>query len=200
MGGTRAFGVAAALGVVAAVALALPLASTTTRAAAVNSTASAEDGWQPFAPAVVRDLTSAGRPVFVDFTAAWCVTCQVNKRTTLARPRVQAAFADAHVALVRADWTRRDPAITAAWCVTCQVNKRTTLARPRVQAAFADAHVALVRADWTRRDPAITEALAALGRNGVPAYVLYRPGKSPLLLPEILTQQTVFEALATLRG
>ena len=47
----------------------------------------------------------------------------------------------------------------------------------RVRDAFARRSVALVRADWTRRDPAITEALAALGRNGVPVYVLYRPGQ-----------------------
>jgi len=78
------------------------------------------------------------------------------------------------------------------------VNKRTTLARPRVQQAFAHANVALLRADWTRRDPVITAALTALGRDGVPVYVLYRPGKEPLLLPEILTQQTVLDALATL--
>ena len=58
--------------------------------------------------------------------------------------------------------------------------------------------VALVRADWTRRDPAITRALAALGRNGVPVYVLYRPGKEPLLLPEVLQRSTMREALATL--
>ena len=56
----------------------------------------------------------------------------------------------------------------------------------------------LVRADWTRRDPVITQALAALGRQGVPVYVLYRPGKTPLVLPEILKKQTVFDALATL--
>ena len=87
---------------------------------------------------------------------------------------------------------------TAAWCVTCQLNKRTTLQRTAVQDAFARANVALLRADWTRRDPQITAALAALGRNGVPVYVLYRPGKQPRLLPEILTQQAVFDALATL--
>ena len=58
--------------------------------------------------------------------------------------------------------------------------------------------VELVRADWTRRDPVITRALAALGRQGVPVYVLYRPGKEPLVLPEILKKQTVLDALATL--
>ena len=58
--------------------------------------------------------------------------------------------------------------------------------------------MALVRADWTRRDPQITQALAALGRNGVPVYVLYRPGKAPLLLPEVLKASLVHDALATL--
>jgi thiol:disulfide interchange protein len=52
--------------------------------------------------------------VFVDFTAAWCVTCQYNKKSTLERPEVLADFSARNVALLRADWTRRDPAITAA--------------------------------------------------------------------------------------
>ena len=67
-----------------------------------------------------------------------------------------------------------------------------------VKKAFAQRGVELVRADWTRRDPAITQALAALGRQGVPVYVLYRPGKEPLLLPEVLQRQTVLDALATI--
>jgi thiol:disulfide interchange protein DsbD len=52
--------------------------------------------------------------VFVDYTAAWCVTCQYNKQTTLADTDVLRDFAAKNVALLRADWTRRDPAITAA--------------------------------------------------------------------------------------
>ena len=55
--------------------------------------------------------------------------------------------------------------------------------------AFAEKRRRAVRADWTRRDPAITQALAALGRNGVPVYVLYRPGKEPLLLPRSAAAQ-----------
>jgi thiol:disulfide interchange protein DsbD len=110
--------------------------------------------WHAFTPTTVADLGSAGRPVFIDFTAAWCVTCQVNKRLVLNSTDIRDAFA------------RRG--------------------------------VELVRADWTRRDPVITQALAALGRQGVPVYVLYRPGKVPLVLPEILKKQIVFDALATL--
>jgi thiol:disulfide interchange protein DsbD len=87
---------------------------------------------------------------------------------------------------------------TAAWCVTCQVNKKVVLETEAVRAAFGARNVALMRADWTRRDPEITAALAAFGRSGVPVYVLYAPGKAPVLLPEILTQRIVMDALAAL--
>ena len=70
--------------------------------------------WQPWSEQRVAELRAAGTPVFVDFTAAWCVTCQYNKRSTLADAEVMADFAARGVVLLRADWTRRDPAITAA--------------------------------------------------------------------------------------
>jgi len=62
----------------------------------------------------VNRQLAAGRTVFIDFTAAWCLTCQVNERVTLSRPEVQAAFRDKNIAFLVADWTRRDPTITAA--------------------------------------------------------------------------------------
>ncbi len=70
--------------------------------------------WQPWAPGKVEALLATGKPVFVDFTAAWCVTCQYNKKTTLADAAVLADFDAKKVQMLRADWTRRDPAITAA--------------------------------------------------------------------------------------
>ena len=155
-GGSFAWSVAAAAGLAAAVTVAWPLVNGAREAdAAAARTASATDSpWQPYSAEKVAELTGAGRAVFVDFTAAWCVTCQVNKRLVLNTADVRDAFATHNVALVRADWTRRDPAITAA--------------------------------------------LGALGRNGVPVYVLYRPGREPLLLPEVLQKGTVIDALATL--
>ena len=74
--------------------------------------AQAQAGWEPWSTARVTELVGQGRPVFVDFSAAWCVTCQVNKRTTLNRAEVVADLAQRRVALLRADWTRRDAAIT----------------------------------------------------------------------------------------
>ena len=71
-------------------------------------------GWQPWSAARVREAVQAGQPVFVDYTAAWCITCQVNKRTTLQDSSVQEAFARHQVLLLQADWTRQDPAISAS--------------------------------------------------------------------------------------
>ncbi len=110
--------------------------------------------WQAWSEAAVAQSLNQNRPVFVDFTAAWCVTCQINKKSTLSHNAVLADFA-AH-------------------------------------------QVTLLRADWTRRDPAITAALTSLGRSGVPVYVLYAPGKTPLVLSELLSVRNVQEALATL--
>jgi len=79
---------------------------------AATAPAAGED-WQPWSAERVAQAQAEGRPVFVDFTAAWCVTCQFNKRTTLSRAEVMADFAKHRVLLLRADWTRRDAAISA---------------------------------------------------------------------------------------
>jgi thiol:disulfide interchange protein len=107
--------------------------------------------WQPWSEARVAQLVAQGRPVFVDFTAAWCITCQYNKKTTLADAEILAQF---------------------------DAKKVVTL-----------------RADWTRRDPAITAALSALGRSGVPVYALHAPGKTPVVMNEILGKTELSRAL-----
>ena len=81
------------------------------------SAATAQPGklaWQAWEPGRVEQLTAQGQNVFVDFTAAWCVTCQYNKQTTLSDAAVMDDFAAKKVTLLRADWTRRDPAVSAA--------------------------------------------------------------------------------------
>jgi len=70
--------------------------------------------WEPFGDGVVEEHRREGRAVFVDFTAAWCISCQVNERLVLSSDQVMDAFQAVNVALVKADWTRRDPAITRA--------------------------------------------------------------------------------------
>jgi len=70
-------------------------------------------GAQPYSPATLAALRGSNTPVFIDLTAAWCVTCLVNERTTLDSPKLQSEFAARHIQTLVGDWTNRDAAITA---------------------------------------------------------------------------------------
>jgi thiol:disulfide interchange protein/DsbC/DsbD-like thiol-disulfide interchange protein len=114
---TRSAAVRTAAGIVAAVLIFGGAAAAVKLAAAGGrpvAQAAATERWEPYSEARVSELRAAGRPVFVDFGAAWCLTCQVNERVALSAAPVLAKFAEKNVATLRADWTSRDPAITAA--------------------------------------------------------------------------------------
>jgi thiol:disulfide interchange protein DsbD len=81
---------------------------------AAPSRARADAGWLPWDEARVASAVAAGQPVFVDFTAAWCVSCQVNKKLVLDRAPVADEMSRRRVLRLRADWTNRDASITAA--------------------------------------------------------------------------------------
>jgi thiol:disulfide interchange protein DsbD len=138
--------VAAGVAVLALLAL-LPRLS-----AAPASAADLAPGAEPWSAARVEQLRAEGRPVFVNATAAWCITCQVNERVALRTGAVQEAFAARNIAYLKADWTRGDAAIGAL--------------------------------------------LRAHGREGVPLYLYWAPGAAePALLPQLLTESLVLEAL-----
>jgi len=109
--------------------------------------------WQPYTEASFAAARATGDPVFIDFTAAWCLSCQVNERVVL---------------------RSKD-----------------------VDELLVKDHVVLLKADWTQYDPVITRELAAVGRSGVPTYVIYPPGKvsNPDVLPELLTKDLVLRQL-----
>ncbi len=119
-GGARAWSIVAIAGALAGLAIAWPLLggaragppADRTASQAGAAAASLEADWQPYSQARVAELTNAGRTVFVDYTAAWCVTCQVNERFVLHSPAVRDEFRRLGIVLLRADWTRRDPEIT----------------------------------------------------------------------------------------
>jgi thiol:disulfide interchange protein DsbD len=73
----------------------------------------AETGVERFSAARLAALRAQGRPVFVNMTAAWCVTCLVNERVALSSGAVRQAFTDRGVTYLKGDWTRQDPEITA---------------------------------------------------------------------------------------
>lgn len=89
--------------------------------------------------------------------------------------------------------------MTAAWCITCEVNDRIALASETVANRFNDLGITYLKGDWTNGDPEITALLESFGRSGVPLYVLYGPGEAtPVLLPQLLTETIVLDALQDL--
>ena len=118
-------------------------------------TAPSELPWQTFSQQSLDNALQSGRPIFVDFTADWCLTCKANERFALDSATVRQAF----------------------------VQRR----------------VVMLRADWTHGDPEITQILKEHGRAGVPMYLFYPGGKDrpPMILPELISSQTVLDALKT---
>jgi thiol:disulfide interchange protein len=100
-------------------AVATPLYALWQFPAADSSTArtgagSSQAGWEPYSRAAIEQYRAQGRPVFVDFTARWCLSCQVNERAVLNRADVRRRLHDSGIVLVRADWTKHDEAIASA--------------------------------------------------------------------------------------
>lgn len=119
-----------------------------------TDTATADQSWQSWSADTLSELRQQGKPVLVNMTADWCITCLVNERVALSSDSTKAAL------------------------------------------ALYD--VTYLKGDWTLRDAAITEYLRLYQRDGVPLYVLYWPGQQPEVLPQILTPDTVPQALARL--
>jgi thiol:disulfide interchange protein/DsbC/DsbD-like thiol-disulfide interchange protein len=109
-GGTRRL-----VGVVAALVVLVATGGFTLRfdGTAPTARASTVSSAQPWDEAAVAAALKAGQPVFIDFTADWCLTCKFNERTVLAREEVRSTFTRHQVAFFVADWTRRDAVITA---------------------------------------------------------------------------------------
>lgn len=82
------------------------------RAGASVEVASSKSPSEPFSQQKLDTLLASGKPVFLNMTAAWCITCLVNERTALSTDVVRAAFAGKRIVYLKGDWTRRNPEIT----------------------------------------------------------------------------------------
>jgi thiol:disulfide interchange protein DsbD len=87
--------------------LASPLLTPRERAAAAG-----DQDWEPYSPARLEELRAAQRPVFVNVTADWCITCLANERVALDTDTVRAAFRNTGVTYLKGDWTNSDPELT----------------------------------------------------------------------------------------
>jgi thiol:disulfide interchange protein/DsbC/DsbD-like thiol-disulfide interchange protein len=111
----RAAPVAVLLGVAAVITAAFSLEATVpTQRGDANAREEHGLAWEPFSPAKVAEYRAQGRPIFIDFTAAWCVSCQVNELMVFRSEEVKSALKNRGFALLKADWTNHDPVITQA--------------------------------------------------------------------------------------
>ncbi|MEJ2053000.1 MAG: thioredoxin family protein [Calditrichaceae bacterium] len=85
-------------------------------AVTANEISSVGEGiqWQPYSEKAVEEAKSSGNPVFIDFTAAWCLSCQVNEQVAFSSQEVQDKFEELNIRTFKADWTSHDENVTRA--------------------------------------------------------------------------------------
>jgi thiol:disulfide interchange protein DsbD len=112
----RRVGVVGSLGAIALALTLTPLAGNAPLPTAQGSGQTKTQGlaWEPYAVERLEALRQSGKPVFINFSASWCITCLANERVALSQPEVAAAFKEKGVALIKADWTNRNATITEA--------------------------------------------------------------------------------------
>ncbi len=147
--------------------------------------ATGRSGWLPIVPA----LASALAAIVLLPEGAGGSTPGTSADATLPTQ----AFSEAKLTQLRAADTPVFAYFTADWCITCKANEAAAIQREATAAAFEKAGVVVLEGDWTRRDAEISRYLEAQGRSGVPLYVWYAPGKSPVILPQVLTVETLTE-------
>ena len=120
----------------------------TTDVAAANGT---EVVWQPYSEQALDAARAAGHPVFIDFTAAWCLSCQVNERVVLKSADVESALLKGGVVTMKADWTNDDPAITAKLASVGRAGVPTYVLYPAAAGSAADVLPELLTKDLVLR-------------------------------------------------
>ncbi|MDT8399495.1 MAG: protein-disulfide reductase DsbD family protein [Pseudomonadales bacterium] len=122
----------------------------------------------------------------------------VQPTTPLAEDSHYERYSDARLAELRSGGVAVFVNMTASWCITCLVNERMALDSEAVSAAMSAAKVTYLKGDWTNNDPEITAVLKRYNTSGVPLYLLFPadPGKPANVLPQILTESILLDALA----
>jgi thiol:disulfide interchange protein len=103
--------------------------------------------WQAYSPKLLQKLRDQGRPVFIDLTADWCLTCLANERVTLSKAEVEAVFDEYQVATLKGDWTNRDEQISALLAEYARSGVPLYLWYPAKRAGKADVLPQLLTAD-----------------------------------------------------
>lgn len=132
--------------------------------------------WLPLLPAALLSIAAAS-----------VVPAVASVPATAAASESAEPFSETRLAELRAQGTPVFVDFTADWCLTCKVNEKVAIERPATRAAFARHGVVTLIGDWTRGDPAITRFLDGHGRNSIPFYLFYAPGKEARVLPQVLT-------------
>jgi thiol:disulfide interchange protein DsbD len=88
---------------------------------------------------------------------------------------------------------------TADWCITCKVNEAIVLNQVSIKSALESKGIVYLKADWTKKDETIANKLAEYGRTGVPLYLLYSSEGTPVILPELLTEDMLLSYIETIK-